>query len=137
MGKSEKELQKFMSYLTNLMIHVIKIVAEKRVTSSWTTSIYNSLVGMYRANKRDNNSLRFKNISELIETINEIYPIALDIPSQECFDKYYKGDIEAFSSTVDKDEVINLTTQLTSFIFSSKLISKELLVELINNFEGS
>lgn len=136
MGESERQLRIFMVSLLNLMVHVIKIVAEDRVTGSWTNSIYNSIVKMYQANKRNNNSLRFKNIEEVLESVNDTYELALDLPSEECFNKQYDGRVEDFSKLVDRDQVINLTIQLTCLIFNKRISSKEEVIETINRFKG-
>ncbi|TAE30030.1 MAG: DUF29 family protein [Cytophagales bacterium] len=89
MAKDDK-ITKVESFLTVLLIHLIKEQVEKRSSSSWERSIRHSLVGIYRANKRRNAGGFYLKPDELKLAIDEAFSFSLEEAAQEAFGGAYK-----------------------------------------------
>ncbi|MDJ0742410.1 MAG: DUF29 family protein [Xenococcaceae cyanobacterium MO_167.B27] len=72
------------SYLTVLLIHLIKIQVEKRVTKSWLVSLRNSIYEIKRRNRLGKKSHYIKQ-GEWLEHFNEVISEAIVDASQEVF----------------------------------------------------
>ena len=90
MAKDDK-INKVESYIEIILIHLIKQQAEKRTTRSWDLSINNSVYKIYRVNKRRKAGGYYQNEDELQETIDEAFPVALNIASEEAFGGAYSA----------------------------------------------
>ena len=85
MSRDDK-INKIMSYIEILLIHLIKRNAEKRSVRSWEISIRNSIRAIERSNKRRKAGGYYLTKDELQEAIEEIYQTALDMASLEAFE---------------------------------------------------
>ena len=85
MSKEDK-LNKIYSYMVILLIHLIKQEAEKRTTSSWERSIYNSVDNINRTNKRRKSGGYYADLTVLQEIAKEAYPRAIREASFEAFE---------------------------------------------------
>lgn len=88
MSRDDK-INKIMSYIEILLIHLIKRHAEKRSVRSWEISIRNSIRTIERSNKRRKAGGYYLTKDELQEAIDEIYQAALDLASLEAFEGQY------------------------------------------------
>lgn len=103
MSKDDK-LNKIYSFAKILLLHLIKQRAENRTTRSWDLSIKNSVREIQRTNQRRKAKGSYCEPSELRETIEEAYDIALDAAAAEAFEgRYEASELDAM---IDRDRVI-------------------------------
>ena len=103
MSKDDK-LNKIYSFAKILLLHLIKQRAENRTTRSWDLSIKNSVREIQRTNQRRKAKGSYCEPSELRETIEEAYDIALDAAAGEAFEgRYEASELDAM---IDRDRVI-------------------------------
>lgn len=88
MGRDDK-INKFGSYLTILLLHLIKQHAEKRTTRSWDVSIQNVVQQMAFVNKRRKAGGFYLSAEEIREAVEAWYDIALRQASLEAFGGVY------------------------------------------------
>lgn len=93
----EDKLNKIFSYMTVLLLHLIKEDAEKRLTKSWKLSINNSAKQINRTNKIRKSGGYYANKSDLMEIINDAFELALE-----------GAAIEAFGGVYGKQELLKL-----------------------------
>jgi len=98
----EDKIHKIRSYVTILLIHLIKQAAEQRTTRSWECSIVNAVEEIHYVNKRRKSGGYYLNREELLEVIAETYPSALRRAALEAFEGQY--------STEQLAEKVNQTT---------------------------
>jgi hypothetical protein len=111
MSKDDK-LNKIYSFAKILLMHLIKQRAENRTTRSWDLSIKNSVREIQRTNQRRKAKGSYCEPSELRETIEDAYEIALDAAAVEAFEgKYESAELGAM---VDRDRVIQEAIALIS-----------------------
>lgn len=113
MSKDDK-LNKIYSFAKILLMHLIKQHAENRSTRSWDLSIKNSVREIQRTNQRRKAKGNYCEPSELRETIEEAYEIALDAAASEAFEGRYEAD--ALGAMVDREAIINQAIALVSGI---------------------
>lgn len=102
MSKEDK-LQKIRSYLTIVLVHLIKQAAEQRTTRSWDFSIRNAVREIKYVNKRRKAGGNYASEEELRELVKEAYPAAIDKASLGAFEGMYsEQEIEA---RIDATEV--------------------------------
>ena len=111
MSKDDK-LNKIYSFAKILLLHLIKQRAENRTTRSWDLSIKNSVREIQRTNQRRKAKGNYCEPSELRETIEEAYEIALDAAAGEAFEGRYEAD--ALGAMVDREAIINQAIALIS-----------------------
>ena len=111
MSKDDK-LNKIYSFAKILLLHLIKQRAENRTTRSWDLSIKNSVREIQRTNQRRKAKGNYCEPSELRETIEEAYEIALDAAAGEAFEGRYEAD--ALGVMVDREAIINQAIALVS-----------------------
>ena len=104
MSKDDK-LNKIYSFAKILLLHLLKQRAENRTTRSWDLSIKNSVREIQRTNQRRKAKGNYCEPSELRETIEEAYEIALDAAASEAFEGRYEAD--ALGAMVDRETIIN------------------------------
>lgn len=106
-----KDIKAMQGALVILLIHVVKILLENKVTNSWRGSIYSSLCNIKHYNVNKNKSLVIKHDGwfDLLE--NQLIN-ALTIPSWECFDGRYKGDINTVKAELNTQECFDLAMEL-------------------------
>ena len=83
MGRQDK-INNLQSFLVVLLVHLIKIQVEKRVTTSWRNSIINSLLEIQKRNKLGKKSHYIKQ-TDWTESFDASLPRALIKSSQEVF----------------------------------------------------
>ena len=103
MSKDDK-LNKIYSFAKILLLHLIKQRAENRTTRSWDLSIKNSVREIQRTNQRRKAKGNYCEPSELRETVEEAYDIALDLAAVEAFGGHYES--AELGAMVDRDRVI-------------------------------
>ncbi len=111
MSKDDK-LNKIYSFAKILLLHLIKQRAENRTTRSWDLSIKNSVREIQRTNQRRKAKGNYCEPSELRETIEEAYEIALDAAAGEAFEGRYEA-VE-LGAMVDRESIINQAIALVS-----------------------
>lgn len=111
MSKDDK-LNKIYSFAKILLLHLLKQRAENRTTRSWDLSIKNSVREIQRTNQRRKAKGNYCEPSELRETIEEAYEIALDAAAGEAFEGRYEAD--ALGAMVDREAIINQAIALVS-----------------------
>ncbi len=111
MSKDDK-LNKIYSFAKILLLHLIKQRAENRTTRSWDLSIKNSVREIQRTNQRRKAKGNYCEPSELRETVEEAYEIALDAAAGEAFEGRYEAD--ALGAMVDREAIINQAIALIS-----------------------
>lgn len=113
MGRQDK-INNLESFLVILLIHLIKIQVEKRVTRSWRSSILNSLREIQKRNKLGKKSQYIKQ-NEWLEHIVDVYPDAIFKTADEAF-----GGIEIpeLKSLVDISALQNITLELLDFTYT-------------------
>ena len=95
MSKEDK-LQKIRSYLTIMLVHLIKQSAEQRTTRSWDFSVRNAAREIKYVNKRRKSGGHYASEEELRELIDEAYPSAIDKASLEAFEGMHRDtELEA------------------------------------------
>lgn len=102
MSRDDK-INKMMSYIEILLIHLIKQHAEKRSVRSWEISIRNSVRAIERSNKRRKAGGWYLTQDELQEAIAEIYQTALDMASLEAFEGQY--DELELAKKIDENQI--------------------------------
>lgn len=102
MSKDDK-INKIHSFIVIILLHLIKQSAEKRTTRSWNLSIYNSINGIRRVNKRRKAKGNYLTTEELKEIITEAYPVALKNAAQEAFEGAYED--EQLAQLVDRVQI--------------------------------
>ncbi|MBF0225624.1 MAG: DUF29 family protein [Desulfobacterales bacterium] len=109
MSKDDK-INKIFSYMEILLIHLIKQHAESRSTRSWEASIRNSSYKINYINKRKKAGGYYCDKEELINIIDDAWPIALIRASLEAFEGRY-NDVELAEKVHEnqiKEEALNL-----------------------------
>ncbi|RIK35915.1 MAG: hypothetical protein DCC55_28890 [Chloroflexi bacterium] len=99
----EDKVNKIGSFLTILLLHLIKQHAEQRSTRSWEVSIRNALREISATNKRRKAGGYHLTVEELQEAIDERYAVALDLASIEAFEGRY--DPPELAEMVDEVQV--------------------------------
>lgn len=102
MAKDDK-ITKVESFLTVLLVHLIKQKAEVRSTNSWQRSVNHALFGIYKANKRRNAGGFYLKADELRDAIEESYSFSLREASEEAFGGAYNA--EQLSKMVDAEQI--------------------------------
>lgn len=109
MSKSDK-LNKIYSYGIILLLHLIKQVAENRITKSWETSIFNSVKQIQRSNKRHKAKGTYLTEEELLETLEDAYESALRQAAIEAFEGRYES--EEIAELVKREEILKIAMNL-------------------------
>ncbi|AFZ34125.1 protein of unknown function DUF29 [Stanieria cyanosphaera PCC 7437] len=113
MGRQDK-INNLESFLVILLIHLIKIQVEKRVTRSWRSSIVNSFREIQKRNRLGNRSHYIKP-NQWNEHFKAIYADAIFKAADETF-----GGIEIteLKSLVDFNSLQNLALELLDLIYT-------------------
>ncbi|MBC7569725.1 MAG: DUF29 family protein [Spirosoma sp.] len=102
MAKDDK-ITKIESFLTVLLVHLIKQKAEGRMTSSWQRAVNHSLNGIYKANKRRNAGGFYLKPDELRDAVDESFGFSLQEASEEAFAGVYSA--QQLAEMVDADAI--------------------------------
>jgi len=111
MSKDDK-INKISSYGKILLLHLIKRSAEKRTTRSWDLSIKNVVNEIQKTNRRRRAGGTYLTIPELLETLAEVYNLAVDLAATEAFEGIHES-VE-LGAMVDREEVIQEAIALIS-----------------------
>jgi len=103
MGKDDK-LNRIYSFAKVLLLHLIKQQAENRTTRSWNLSIKNAVREIQRTNQRRKAKGNYCEPSELRETLEDAYDIALDAAAGEAFEGKYEPS--KLGEMVARDRII-------------------------------
>ncbi len=113
MGRQDK-INNLESFLVILLIHLIKIQVEKRVTRSWKNSISNSLLAIQKRNKLGKKSHYIK-LDEWDEHILNCQLEAILGAAKEVFEGMDYQDLEKL---VDFEQLIIVGNELLALIYS-------------------
>jgi Domain of unknown function DUF29 len=111
MSKDDK-LNKIFSFGKILLLHLIKQTAENRTTRSWDLSIKNSVREIQRTNQRRKSKGTYCEPSELRETLEDAYDIALDAAAREAFEGKYESEV--LDKMIDRSAIIDRAIALIS-----------------------
>lgn len=109
MSLSDK-INKIDSYGVILLIHLIKQNAEKRSTRSWEISIQNSVREINKINKRKKAEGYYLTNEELIQILEEAYPIAIKRAALEAFEGRYEA--EELATMVNRSAILSQAIEL-------------------------
>jgi hypothetical protein len=98
------------SYAVILLLHLIKQKAENRTTRSWDVSIRNSILEIKAKNKRRKSGGVYLPPDDLLNTLAEAYPQAINKASLEVKEGYYES--EELEQLMSQDEILNQAMQL-------------------------
>ncbi len=101
MSRDDK-INKIESFFEILLLHLIKIDAEKRTTRSWEVSIRNAIRAILRSNRRRKAGGFYLSERELLEMIEDTYEAALDRASLEAFEGMF-DTVEIAKKVSEKD----------------------------------
>ena len=102
MSRDDK-INRIDSFMTVLLLHLIKKQAEQRLTRSWELSILNSIRQIVKTNKRRKAGGTYLNREQLIEVIHEAYSFALENATLEAFGGAYTA--EQLGNMVIREEI--------------------------------
>ena len=123
MGRQDK-INNLESFLLILLIHLIKIQVEKRVTRSWRSSILNSLREIQKRNKLGKKSQYIKS-NQWDRHFDAIVPDAIFKAADEAFGGI---EIKELRSLVDLNSLQKATFELLEFTYT---LDGDSLVQLI------
>jgi hypothetical protein len=115
MGRQDK-INNLQSFLVILLVHLIKIQVEKRVTKSWRNSIVNSLLEIQKRNHLGKKSHYIKQ-NDWTDSFQEALPRALIKASQEIFDGI---DLDELLDLLDEEMLKNTTFKLLNETYKSE-----------------
>ncbi len=120
-------LRNIQSYLTILLIHLIKNQVEQRLTGSWASSIRNSIREIKKLNIKDNKTSYYINLDEWENLLEEeIIEGAIADASEEVLNGAYSQF--QLSELVDRTQVIQTALRLLALTYSHS--AKELPAEV-------
>ncbi len=114
MGRQDK-INNLQSFLVILLIHLIKVQVEKRVTTSWRNSIINSLLEIQKRNHLGKKSHYIKQ-NDWEDSFQQSLPIALIKASQEVFGGI---DLDELISLIDQQMLRDKTFKLLNETYKS------------------
>jgi hypothetical protein len=100
MSRDDK-INKIISYMRVLLIHLIKQAVEKRSTRSWGDSIEEALDSIAATNKRRSSGGCYLDDEALALALTEAWPRALRRAAREAFEGVYSA--EHLATQVDRD----------------------------------
>ncbi|HYX19004.1 MAG TPA: DUF29 family protein [Nostoc sp.] len=103
MSLSDK-INKIDSYGVILLIHLIKQKAEKRSTRSGDVSIENTVREINKINKRRKSGGYYLNQTELMDTLQQGYQVALKRAALEAFEGRYEA--QELAAMLDQQETL-------------------------------
>lgn len=123
MGRQDK-INNLESFLVILLIHLIKIQVEKRVTRSWRSSIFNSLREIQKRNKLGKKSQYIKP-NQWQSHFADVYPDAIFKAADEAFGGI---EINELKSLINLSLLQKITLELLE---STYVLDVDSLVQLI------
>ncbi|HEY9771692.1 MAG TPA: DUF29 family protein [Coleofasciculaceae cyanobacterium] len=114
MGRQDK-INNLESFLVILLIHLIKIQVEKRVTRSWKNSLSNSLLAIQKRNRLGNKSHYIKE-NNWDEHISNCQLEAIFGAAKEVFEGI---DYQKLEKLVDFDKLIIISNELLALTYGN------------------
>lgn len=124
-------LRNIQSFLTRLMVHLIKNQIEQRLTNSWAASISGSIVEIKRLNLQDNKTAYYVKSDEWQSMLEEALEAAIAPASLEVMDGRLRRS--QLSMQLDKPRLISTATELLSLTYAHS--AKELPAVLDQHFK--
>lgn len=116
----EDKIQKIESYLVVLLVHLLKIQVEKRITNSWKASILNALLQIQKTNRMGNKKTPYIKSDEWQSYIEEVLPeVYLSASTEVRIDGRELDDLE-LEAIVDNDSLISLAQSLLLLSYRQK-----------------
>ncbi|MBE9171418.1 DUF29 family protein [Pleurocapsales cyanobacterium LEGE 06147] len=132
MGREDKIIN-IESYLVILLVHLLKIQIEKRITNSWRSSILNSLLRIQRLNKMGNKKTPYIKAREWENYLREVLPEVYLKASSEINEGAYSD--EELEQLADEEKLIEETVSLLDLTFDrSPDILKKLASQALRQF---
>ena len=141
MGRQDK-INNLESFLVVLLIHLIKIQVEKRVTRSWKNSMINSLLAIQKRNKLGKKSLAgARSLAPCVGAGSHHYikPQNWDEHIKECQFEAILGAAKEVFEGIDYQELENLLSASQLMTSANKLLqltydnSPREIVEIVNS----
>ncbi|MDJ0532728.1 MAG: DUF29 family protein [Xenococcaceae cyanobacterium MO_207.B15] len=116
----EDKIQKIESYLVVLLVHLLKIQVERRITNSWRASILNALLQIQKTNRMGNKKTPYIKSDEWQSYIEEVLPeVYLSASTEVKVNGREVDDIE-LEMIVNDDSLISLAQSLLLLIARQK-----------------
>ena len=116
----EDKIQKIESYLVVLLIHLLKIQVEKRITNSWRASVLNALLQIQKTNRMGNKKTPYIKSDEWQSCIEEVLPeVYLSASTEVRIDGREVDDVE-LEAIVNDNSLITLAQNLLFFTYRQK-----------------
>jgi hypothetical protein len=115
-------LRNIESYLVRLLVHLIKIQIEKRITKSWRSSIVNSIIKIKKLNLKDNKKSYYIKVKEWQEYLTESLNEALNEACLEVKEGIF--DYKQLKNAIDRQQILawaNYLLDLSYFNSSESL----------------
>ena len=125
MGRQDK-INNLESFLTILLIHLIKIQVEKRITRSWLNSISHSLLAIQKRNKLGKRSHYIKP-NEWREHILNCQFEAILAATKEVFEGI---DYQELEKLIDLEQLTAISSDLLAITYNK---DQRKIIELINS----
>jgi hypothetical protein len=122
MGRQDK-INNLESFLVILLLHLIKIQVEKRVTRSWRSSIVNSLLEIQKRNKFGKKSHYIKQ-GQWQEHIKESYSKSIFKAASEAFGGIEMKELKYLINKLDLETTTLELLDLTYSMDNESLINK-------------
>lgn len=91
MGREDK-IQKIQSHLIVMLVHLVKMQLEQRLTNSWRSSILNSLLQIKRTNRMGNKETPYIKEEDWEEEIAEVMPSVYLTAATDVFGGVFSDD---------------------------------------------
>ncbi|MDJ0745115.1 MAG: DUF29 family protein [Xenococcaceae cyanobacterium MO_167.B27] len=108
----EDKIQKIESYLVVLLVHLLKIQVERRITNSWRASILNALLQIQKTNRMGNKKTPYIKSDEWQSYIEEVLPEVYLSASTEVKVNGREVDDVELEMIVNDDSLISLAQSL-------------------------
>ena len=116
----EDKIQKIESYLVVLLVHLLKIQVEKRITNSWRASILNALLQIQKTNRMGNKKTPYIKSDEWQNYIEEVLPeVYLSASTEVKVDGREVDDVE-LETIADDNSLITLALTLLLLVYQKK-----------------
>lgn len=116
------------SYLTRILIHLIKNQVEQRLTNSWAVSIRESTIQIKKINLRDNRKSYYLKYEEWNELLDDVFDTAIDRASLEISEGIY--DPEQLSEMVSQPLIFTVAKSLILLTYNQENIKDAINQEL-------
>ncbi|MEA5468097.1 DUF29 family protein [Spirulina sp. 06S082] len=116
------------SYLTRILIHLIKNQVEQRLTNSWAVSIRESTIQIKKINLRDNRKSYYLKYEEWNELLDDVFDTAIDRASLEISEGI--SDPEQLSEMVSQPLIFTAAKSLILLTYNQENIKDAINQEL-------